>query len=194
MSHAAPVEREQAHGAIQSRKSVSICASHQAQRWRDARDVWNGIGPGWPRGRRAASRHLENSRQQGPLRRRLGRHSSKQASCSALTTATTGLGPSSETIGRFVTVAARTGLFPLVLSGPQMRRRRRPMPDRAQCHVLQRQPSPHRQGNSDRSGTSSRPTPPKRQKSLRHHRSTRASSLLELHQAASSAARQQATW
>jgi hypothetical protein len=45
--------------------------------------------------------------------------------------ATTGLGPGSETIGRFVTVAARTELFPLVPSGAQMRRRRRPLPDRS---------------------------------------------------------------
>jgi hypothetical protein len=52
MSPAAPVEREQAHGEIQSQRSVSICASDEAPRWRDARDAWNGIGPGWPRRRR----------------------------------------------------------------------------------------------------------------------------------------------
>jgi hypothetical protein len=49
MSAPAPDEREQAHGAIQNRKSVSICASNRPPRWRDARHARNGIGPGWPR-------------------------------------------------------------------------------------------------------------------------------------------------
>ena len=49
--------------------------------------------------------------------------------------ATTGLGPGSETIGRFVTVAAPTGLFPRVLSGMQMKRGRRPMPGRCRVNV-----------------------------------------------------------
>src|SRR3982074_2478583 len=77
-----PSRKGSTHGEIQNRKSVSICASDRPPRWRDAWDARNGIGPGWPRGRRGATRYLENSRQQGPLPRRLGGHSSNRRSTS----------------------------------------------------------------------------------------------------------------
>lgn len=43
-----PSRREQAHGEIQSRRSVSIRASDKTPRWRGAWDARNGIGAGWP--------------------------------------------------------------------------------------------------------------------------------------------------
>jgi hypothetical protein len=74
-----PSRKGAAHGAIQNRQSVGICASKRPPRWRDARHARNGIGPGWARPRRAASWHLENSRQRGPLPGRLDRHSNRRS-------------------------------------------------------------------------------------------------------------------
>src|SRR5580700_7124954 len=62
MIPAAPSDREQDHGEIQNRKSVGICASDEAARWRDAWDARNGTGARWRFRGRAGG--------EGPLSRR----------------------------------------------------------------------------------------------------------------------------